>query len=123
MLRYTNAGHNPPLLFAEGSDEPVHLTEGGVPVGMFAQAAYGEEEVKLSPDSLLAIYTDGFPEALNPHGEEFGDERFVEMCRDFRHETPKAFVERSLDSLRRWTGEAEQFDDMTLVVLRTAGEG
>jgi serine phosphatase RsbU (regulator of sigma subunit) len=118
LLRYTNAGHNPPLLFGGAEGEPQRLAEGGLPVGMFTQAKYGEREVGLSADSLLVIHTDGISEAQNSREEEFGDDRLIELCRQHRSAAPDELVERILDAVRAWAEGSEQFDDMTLTVMK-----
>ena len=119
LLRYTNAGHNPPLLFTGDGNEPSRLLEGGIPVGMFAGASYQEQEVQLAPGSLLAIYTDGITEALNPRQEEFGEQRLVKLCQTHASAPAREFVNRIVVELQDWASHGEQFDDMTLVVLKT----
>jgi len=117
VLRYANAGHNAPLLWLPESDEPVQLSTGGIPVGMFAGAAYEEDEVRLPAGSLLTIFTDGIPDALDEQGQEFGDDRLVELCRLHRGKPANEFVAACLAELRAYVGRAEQFDDMTMLVL------
>jgi sigma-B regulation protein RsbU (phosphoserine phosphatase) len=118
LLRYTNAGHNPPLLIQSESGAPVRLEEGGLPVGMFAAATYEERELKLAPGSLLAVYTDGIPEALNADQEEFGDQRWEALCKEYSSGRAEEFLTSSFGALREWVANSEQFDDMTLVVLK-----
>ena len=118
LLRYTNAGHNPPLLFHGDSKTPIRLEAGGIPVGMFAAAQYEEHEMELPPGSLLAVYTDGIPEALNPSEEEFGDDKWEDLCRAHSSATAGEFINQVTEALKNWVSEAEQFDDMTLVVLK-----
>lgn len=118
LLRYANAGHNPPLLFHGDNDTPERLEAGGMPVGMFSSARYEERELRLPPGSLLAIYTDGIPEALNPAEEEFGDENWEDLCRIHCSAPANEFVNQVIQALQNWVSEAEQFDDMTLVALK-----
>ena len=67
VLRYVNAGHNPPYLLRGAEIE--ELTIGGTVIGMFPRMAYEQGEVQLQSGDVLIIFTDGVPEALNPAGE------------------------------------------------------
>lgn len=84
-LRYTNAGHNAPLLWrgrAEHSaDEPVieRLDCGGTVPGLFSSAEYEEAELKLRSGDVLVACTDGVIEAYDAHDEEFGEERLAQI--------------------------------------------
>jgi serine phosphatase RsbU (regulator of sigma subunit) len=79
-LRYTNAGHNPPLLLrAAGGAET--LPPSGVPIGLLPTAPYQAREVELEPGDVLVAYTDGIVEATDPEGEEYGEARLLEACR------------------------------------------
>jgi serine phosphatase RsbU (regulator of sigma subunit) len=75
-LHYVNAGHNPALLFRNGTS-PAHgpsttesLECGGPPVGIFARSQYRSEHVLLHDGDVLVAYTDGVVEALNPEQQE-----------------------------------------------------
>jgi phosphoserine phosphatase RsbU/P len=71
ILRYVNAGHNPPLIIRR--DGSVNCLEtGGAPVGLFADAEYGEGSVKLETGDLMIAFTDGLVEATNQEGQEWG---------------------------------------------------
>ena len=75
-LSYCNAGHNPPLLVRpDGSFES--LQTGGALLGAFAEWSYESSEVTLQSGDRLLCYTDGVTEAMNPAGEEFGEERLL----------------------------------------------
>src|SRR5215469_2998176 len=70
MLRYINAGHNPPMIIRR-DHSLLWLEPTGPPVGMFTDRNY---EIQMSPGDLLLAYTDGVIEVLNPAGEEWGVE-------------------------------------------------
>lgn len=113
-LTYCNAGHNPPLYFS--NDHCRRLETGGTVVGIFADASFEQETVRLQPGDLLLAYTDGIVECVNEYGEEFGEERLIDLVR--RHfqmsaaEIQKVLVEEVIG----WTYEKERDDDMTLIV-------
>ncbi len=91
-LRYTNAGHNPPLVLrAAGTAEELGST--GVPIGLLPQATYSAAETVLGPGDVLVLYTDGLVEAADPEANEYGLERLQEVCLSARGETCESLPE------------------------------
>jgi serine phosphatase RsbU (regulator of sigma subunit) len=116
-LSFANAGHNPPVVVrASGESE---MLEGGGPVlGVLSIAPYGEERVPLSSGDLIAIYSDGVTEATNTSGEEYGEQRLIDVLQNLRRESADAIVSTVMESLNRFTLGAPQADDITLVVAK-----
>jgi phosphoserine phosphatase RsbU/P len=122
ILRYCRAGHEPPLLMrAAGGCES--LPGVGLAVGLDEGPLFDEmleeHEIALRPGDLLALYTDGITEAINPHGEEFGRERLANALQ--RHvDKPLAEVARTVDRyVRNFCVLAPRHDDRTLLLMRT----
>ena len=118
-LTYCNAGHNPPLLV--GTYGLRRLERGGLIVGAFKQATFEEEMVQLDPGDVLVVFSDGITEALNPDGEEFGEERLLSCVKANPELAPTALLERLLDTVHQFTTSAVQNDDLTLLVFRYVG--
>jgi sigma-B regulation protein RsbU (phosphoserine phosphatase) len=115
-LRYTNAGHLPPLLF---SGETVQRLEiDGTVVGAFPFAEFGESKAVLKPGDLLVCYTDGITEPENAYGEMFGEERLIEIVQKNLHRSDEEIVQSIMDSVLDWTGSPELQDDMTILLAR-----
>jgi sigma-B regulation protein RsbU (phosphoserine phosphatase) len=116
-LRYTNAGHNAPLLVrADGSVE--QLWTGGTVLGAFDSAKFEEGQTTLVEGDLLVVYSDGLTEAQNPSGEEYGEQRLAEFIAARRTDTVENIRRQIFDEVDRWTGSAERGDDQTLVILK-----
>jgi serine phosphatase RsbU (regulator of sigma subunit) len=84
-LIFSNAGHNPPLVYRSGSGEFLSLSTDGIVLGVLDQIALEESEVTFSPADLLICFTDGVTEAMNADLEEFGLGRLQEaiaVCAD-----------------------------------------
>ncbi len=113
---YCNAGHNPPIYFSKGQHR--RLTTGGTVIGIFPEAEFEQETIPLSPGDLFLAYTDGIVESVNEYGEEFGEERLVELVRSHHElsadDLQKTIVENVLD----WAYEEERDDDMTLIIAK-----
>jgi len=118
VLNYTNAGHLPPLLISEGKVQT--LAEGGTVIGLIEEATYKQGTVQIAPDSLLLVFSDGLTEPENVFGEEFGVERLQEEVMRERNAPARKLAEDLIDSAERWSGTAEQADDMTVVIARMA---
>ena len=118
-LAFANAGHNPPIVVrASGKSE---MLEGGGPVlGVLSVAPYREEHLHLEPGDLLVIYSDGVTEATSVAGEEYGEERLIEVLENRRGDSAEAILNAVMDSLNRFSAGAPQADDITLMVAKRA---
>lgn len=119
LLRFSNAGHNPALLVrANGMVERLPAT--GPPLGLLSVATYSGAETVLGPGDLLVLYTDGFVEAENPEGEEYGLERLQAVC--LRHTEGKALAAALDQDLEAFVRGVPYADDRTLVTARRLPE-
>ena len=117
VLRWCNAGHNPPyLLRANGAREMLHAT--GVPFGIDPAAFHHIGETVLMPGDGLFLYSDGITEAVDPQGELYGGAR-LEQALDRSHSRGAAgLVAEVLADTRSFSGGAETADDITCLALR-----
>ncbi len=115
-LCYTNAGHLPPILLRDG--EARMLDVNGIVVGAFPFAAYNESQVKLEKGDLLLFYTDGITEPENAYGEQFGEQRLIEILKRNRNLPPREILESVAGAVKEWTGAGELQDDMTLLLAQ-----
>ena len=121
-LRYSSAGHSPVLrLGAAGQEE--WLREGGVPLGVTADARYPAAEAALAPGDLVVVYSDGVTEAERAGRdgavELFGEKRLVDTVRVLRDRPAEAVVQGILSAVQRFAAGRPQADDITLVVARS----
>jgi sigma-B regulation protein RsbU (phosphoserine phosphatase) len=116
MLRYTNAGHLPPLLLRQGTISALNVD--GLVVGAFAFASYEESSLQLMDGDVLLLYTDGISEPENEYGEEFGEERLKALLLANADKDAREIADKIVEAVRDWVGKAEQFDDITLLIVR-----
>ena len=116
-LRYTNAGHNAPLLVrADGTIE--RLWTGGTVLGAFDSVPFEEGQATLKDGDMLVVYSDGITEAQNATGEEYGEERLLELLIRHRTETAENIRTTILEAAESWAGQADRGDDQTVVILK-----
>lgn len=115
-LTYTNAGHLPPVLFRQ--NRILRLEGGGTVVGLFPAARYEQTEIAIEPGDLLLAFTDGMTEPENSFGEEFGEERLLQVAKRAMAAPPEAMMDEIYRTVSDWTGSSELQDDMTLVVAQ-----
>ena len=115
-LRYANCGHIPPMLL--GTDGALRrLMPTATVIGLFDHWECGIGESKLTHGDTLVIFSDGVAEALNSDGEEFGEERLVDVMRHQASLSAEMLVSTIVGTVRGHSGSA-QSDDLTLIVAR-----
>lgn len=116
-LRYSAAGHNPPLLV----DREIRVREldgaRSLPLAVTPDCVYDESEVSLERGDTLLLYTDGITEATNDADEFYGRERLLSCVRE---DVPNAqhIIDCVVHKLIGYTGGKAQVDDQTLLALR-----
>jgi len=118
--RYSNAGHNPPLMVTPHGCDYLPMPRGMV-AGMVEGAPFAEMHGVLPPGGMLLLYTDGVTEAANPADALYGEERLVETL--LAHTAsddagPGALVEQVRRSVDAFAAGAAQSDDITMLALR-----
>jgi hypothetical protein len=115
-----NAGNNPPLVVSrDGSVR--RLEVGGLPIGPFNDATYGEEITALSPGDTLILHSDGVSDATDANDETFGEERLLGCVGKACEMEPEKLIEHVLGKVSAFAADRPQFDDITLLVVRYAG--
>jgi sigma-B regulation protein RsbU (phosphoserine phosphatase) len=115
-MRYACAGHNPPLLIHNQRANFLEL-EAGTPLGLFPGNEYQQGEFDLHPGDVLIAYSDGITEAFNVNAEEFGEDRLATICHQQQTASVPELGNHILSEVMKFRGEAEQSDDITLLLL------
>ena len=118
-LRYCNAGHDKPIQIKNQKFEIINC-EANLPVGVFGDTQYTQQETTLEAGTTLFLYTDGLTEAKNRQRKQFGVEAVMERLRmtgDGLQE-PQAVIDSMTEAVRAFVGDAEQSDDLTMLAFR-----
>jgi len=118
ILRYVNAGHNPPILIhTDGTSE--RLDKGGIILGIMKTVVpYLEGEVKFRKGDVLVCFTDGVSEAMNEFNEELGETPIMELTKSSIGESAQIILGRIIDAVKQHSQNTVQSDDITLIVLK-----
>ena len=121
LVRFANAGHNPPLVrHAGGKFEYLRSRAGFVLAGMDG-VNYKAQELPLERGDIIYLYTDGVTEATDANKELYGEERLLNAINSREFESMEAlcrFIKADVDA---FVGDAPQFDDITMVALKYIG--
>ena len=115
IVKCANAGHEyPAIMRANGSFE-LFKDKHGLALAAMDDMPYREYELTLNDGDKLFVYTDGVPEATNINDEQFGTDRMIEALNHVRTLPMQQVLPFIKESIDHFTGEAEQFDDITML--------
>ncbi len=119
VMVYSNAGHPPPLIAAEGFGRRQRwLANTGVPLGIMADSSWHRREVLIAPQDVLFLYTDGVIEAESDPDTPFGLERLLASVKPRLSQTALVIRDGLLADIRRFTGDNPLLDDLILFVIK-----
>lgn len=121
ILSYSNAAHNPPLLWQKATQKIQKLDTEGMLIGLDTHSQFNDAQIQLREGDTLLYYTDGLIDAVNARGDRFDEENlqqaFARACQVCP--TPQAILDFIFEEVQSFAGsENDNSDDMTLVVMR-----
>ena len=120
-LTAANAGHEFPAICEKGGSFELYKDKHGFVVGGMEGVHYKGYDLQLNPGDKLFVYTDGVPEATDGSGEMFGTDRMIEALSSCMDNTPKEILQGVRNAVDSFVGDAEQFDDLTMMCLEYKG--
>ena len=119
-LTFSNAGLNEPILKSNGSVTILSGEGQKYPLGSVKTSHYEEKQMRLNKGDLLILYTDGIPEAKNNAKLFYGYDTLQRLLQNMNTGpmTALEIKEAILEDVRRFSGSAHQYDDMTVVVVK-----
>ena len=116
-IRWANAAQPYPMV-KQGEEVFEFKQDGEFPLGMMASMQYSDWELELKPGDMVVFYTDGIIEAENEAEEMYGTERLLNLVTSIGPAaSAEDVIEAILKDVSQFVGNAEQYDDMTVVVL------
>ena len=117
VLTASNGGHEEPVLHSGAAFELVH-DQHSLVLGGFARTKYTDYEIRMKPGDILFVYTDGVPEANDINHQRYGTQRLLEALNASASSEPEELLAAVKESVSAFTGNAEQFDDLTMLCVR-----
>ncbi len=128
-LRYCNAGHNAPVVrrLKDGGEVDINYIKPktNLAIGVFEGFPFQEEEMTLARGEAIFLYTDGVTEAENVNKKLFGEEATLKALVDARANNMHSAQEIVLsvyDTIAKYAHDAEQSDDITMLVVEYKGD-
>ncbi|UCH84143.1 MAG: serine/threonine-protein phosphatase, partial [Candidatus Latescibacterota bacterium] len=120
-LVYSNAGHNPLVIFDPAKKRCDFHRMAGPPLGIFPPTQFDleieEYELQMSPGSLILQYTDGLNESMNAQGEQFSLDRILSECKRNAISGANTLLSCLVDAERKFRGGSPPADDIAVLVL------
>jgi serine phosphatase RsbU (regulator of sigma subunit) len=126
---FSNAGHNPVVIYNHGTRRARFFKMEGPPMGTFPDHLFAdhlkEYRIDLEPGDMLLQYTDGLNESMNESGEQFSLDRILSVANEHGNEGAEPLVGRLVRAEATFRGSAPQSDDLTLlaVSMKTGATG
>ncbi len=117
-LTYVNAGQVEPMLLRASTGKVERLSTGGPPVGLLSFAQYSQEEIAFEAGDILLCYSDGISESTNLAGEMWDDVEVRHLLEASGSLKAIDIQQRIIEAADLFAGEAEQADDLTVMVIR-----
>jgi sigma-B regulation protein RsbU (phosphoserine phosphatase) len=121
-ITFARAGQCPLILTQEPGQPGSFLSPPGMALGLEMGKVFDsvleEQSVSLATGEVLVFYTDGFTEAMNEKGDEFGEERLVASVARHRDEPAARIIREICTEVSAFAGSRAQHDDMTMVVIK-----
>jgi hypothetical protein len=121
LIRIARAGHNP-VIYHDAAGNINLISPNGLALGLEKGDLFGkvitESEETIEVGKTFIFYTDGFTEAVNNRGDEYGLERMFEIAKSWNYASAKEIQDKMMEDVNKFIGKVRQHDDMTMVVLK-----
>lgn len=117
MLNYCNAGHNPPVLLQKGEKPQLVDVLPNLAVGLFEEFPYQPQQLQMTGEQSLFVYTDGVTEAEDALARLLGDDQLLDILADCASGTSRQVIEHVLDRVEHHARFADQSDDITMLCV------
>jgi len=121
-LTFANAGHDDPAISVGGGNFDMVKNKHGLVIGAMGGLKYKDSEIVLGKGDKIFLYTDGVPEATNKNNELFTAQRMIDVLNTEKPSAPESVIKTVREKVREFTGDAPQFDDITMLCFEYKGK-
>jgi phosphoserine phosphatase RsbU/P len=116
-LLFANAGHSP-VIYCPNKGRAQLIEASDIPVGMLPGTPFENHLLRLAPNDILVVGTDGLYEVRNGQDQLLGYDCLIDHVVALSHGTAKEIGQGLLDSVLNYRGTQAQEDDQTLIVFK-----
>ena len=116
-LEYTIAGHNPPMLIRQDSNDVTKFKRGGTALGALPDITLSKRNLTLNPGDCLVLYTDGVTEAFNGENQMYGEDRFLKLLHRKIGNSASQVIQAIESDLSDFRDNASLSDDTTILAI------
>ncbi len=120
-LSFVDAGHEYPAIKQGSNGFVIEKDIHSMAVAALKRTKFKVNEMELKPGDTIYLYTDGVTEAHNSEGEMFGRDRLTEALNEVSDKSPQEIDDHVRKRVAEFTGDAEQYDDITSLCLKYLG--
>jgi sigma-B regulation protein RsbU (phosphoserine phosphatase) len=120
-VEFSNAGHNPPFLCRKGGDFEFLAVDKSFVLGPMQNMKFSAKKIKLQPQDVIFLYTDGVTEAMNPKKEFFSERRLKQVLSGLKEKDITEIVRALKQEINHFAQGEPQSDDITMLVLKYFG--
>jgi phosphoserine phosphatase RsbU/P len=121
-MEICNAGHTQPWIISQvGPIEKITML-GGVPLGIFESSRYTSDVVEVNPGDTIVLVTDGITEAADKDYRLYGESNLIRFLDNLDKKSFSVIPRKLAEDVRNFTGDAEQSDDMAILVMKYLGK-
>ena len=113
-----NAGHTEILHYDSNKNEIFKYESTNLPIGMFEEIEFENNSFNINKGDLIFSFSDGIPDAINEDGERYELDRLIKLIKNIHMYSPEEIKNKILEDVQNFCGKAEQFDDLTLMVIK-----
>ena len=123
LVKFANAGHNPPVVYHTETEKFEYLkARAGFVLAGMEGVPYKEQQLELRRGDIIFLYTDGVTEATDANNELYGEERLLNILNSRGFDNMKDLCDTVKEDVDKFVGEAPQFDDITMLAFKYEGE-
>ena len=115
IMKCANAGHEYPAIMRAGGEYELLKDKHSIALAAMENSKAKEYELTFNPGDKLFVYTDGIPEAINEAVEQYGTTRMLSVLNECNDKSVTATLPIVSESVNRFKGNADQFDDITML--------
>jgi len=116
-MKYSNAGHNPPVIMRENGEVEFFEIVKEIPLGLFEDFQYSEKERIITKNERIFLYTDGITEAENWNEELYSEQKLIDCLSNVNSLDPSEIVMKVARDVVVHVNDYQQSDDLTMLCI------